>query len=246
MTEPDDSIHISGQMLALPVALGGAGDGGGWDPPRNPDFARAAGKALEAAGVGPEDGPLVMLHPGAKWPPKRWAAENFAEVIDLLQEKGCRVAVIGGPGEEKIIETIRRSCRTSPVYLWPPEPMETIWGLMEKADAFVGNDSGPMHMAAAAGAPVVALFGPLSPRRYAPPGERITVFYSDLECSPCPMYFSKNFCHRGHNYCMDDFPPSEIADAVMRSIQSPALPRRSQGAPSGSAPGPPGPVPSGF
>jgi len=132
----------------------------------------------------------VMLHPGAKWPPKRWAAENFAEVIDRLQEKGCRVAVIGGPGEEEIIETIRRSRRTSPVYLWPPEPMETIWGLMEKADAFLGNDSGPMHLAAA-GTPVVALFGPLSPHRYAPPGERITIFYSALKCSPCPMYFSK-------------------------------------------------------
>ncbi len=214
----NESSHIADQMLLLPQALGGAPDTGGWEPIRDSDSDLLAEDVLASAGTGPANGPLVLLHPGGKWPPRRWSAENFSLVIDILREKGIRVAVMGGPGDDTAIDEIRRHCRSEPVFLWPPAPLETIWGVLKIADAFIGNDSGPMHMAAAAGTPIVALFGPTHPKRSAPRGSEFFPFYAALECSPCQQYFEVDKCRRGHNYCMDDFDPSSVAAAAIRLI----------------------------
>ncbi len=231
VVEANESIHIADQMLLLPLALGGAPDSGGWEPSHESDS--AAETVLKLSGITPDDGPLVFLHPGGKWPPKRWSAKNFAAVIDILQEKNIRVAVIGGPGDDSLVDEIRTNCRTAPIFLWPPEPLETIRGVLKRSDVFLGNDSGPMHMAAAAGTPVVALFGPTDPKRSAPRGSEFIPFYAALDCSPCPLYFSKNLCHRGHNYCMDNFDPAEVAAAVANLTRESGHPRRT---PSSSRP----------
>ena len=75
-----------------------------------------------------------------------------------------------------------------------------------------------MHMAAAAGTPIVALFGPTHQKRSAPRGSEFIPFYAALECSPCQQYFEVDKCRRGHNYCMDDFDPSSVAAAAIRLI----------------------------
>lgn len=232
---PAEGLHIAQEMNLLAAALGARADDGGWEMGRDPRARLEAERVLARAGIDPEEGPLVVVHPSAKWPPKRWPSTGFAETIDILQGRGWRAVVILGPGEKEILEGLRGACRTSPVFLWPPAPLETLGALLEKADVFVGNDSGPMHMAAAMGTPVVAIFGPTQPDRCRPKGSPFTAFYAALECSPCPLYFTRERCRRGHNYCMDGFRPSSVAAAVELAADR----RKRQRRPSGlSSPAP--------
>ncbi len=224
--EANEKDHVADQMNVLASALRAEIDGGGWEVGKTPEMVRDAERVLDEAGIGPGDGPLVVVHPGAKWPPRQWSESGFSETIDLLQDRGWRALVNGGPGEKKIIEKIRRTCRTSPVLLWPPVSLETVIGLLEKADAFLGNDSGLMHMAAAVGTPVVAIFGPTLPARSGPRGSSLISLYASLDCSPCQLYFTKYRCHRGHNFCMDSFRPSAVAAAVELAADKKKTPRR--------------------
>jgi len=227
--EADERGHLAEAMSALPAALGAEPDAGGWRASLTPEIRAAAERALGEAGVGRADGPLVLVSPGTKWPPKRWAQGQLAQAIDLLQARGLRVLVTTGPGEDVLLDAIRRECRTGPAFLWPPVPLETLLGILEKADVFLGHDSGPMHLAAAVGTPVVALFGPTAPARAGPRGSPFIPLYAALECSPCPLYFTRERCHRGHNYCMDGFRPSDVAAAVELSVERRRLPRRAGG-----------------
>ncbi len=98
--------------------------------------------------------------------------------------------------------------------------------ILINTDVFIGNDSGPMHLAAAAGTPIAALYGPTHPQRCAPRGSEFVPLYASLDCSPCPLYFSNNLCHRGHNYCMDEIDPVEVAAAVVNLVKNSDTPRR--------------------
>lgn len=212
--------HLADMMTGLAVAVGASPDGGGWETPFTEEMRVAARALLTIEGIDPADKPLVIIQPGAKWAPRRWNMENYAAVIDILESNGIRTIVNAGPGEKHLIELISKRCNSSPVCLWPPVPLDTLCGLLILSDAYLGNDSGPMHMAAAAGTPVVAIFGPTSPQHTSPRGSPFTPFYSALECSPCQQYFTREKCHRGHNYCMDEFSPAEVAAAIERSIET--------------------------
>ncbi|MEK6711515.1 MAG: glycosyltransferase family 9 protein, partial [Nitrospinota bacterium] len=172
--------------------------------------------------------PLVVVCPGGKWPPKRWGERRFAEAVDLLQRRGWRAALAAGPGEKDMLDALRGACAAPPAAIWPPPPIGTLAALLEKADVFLGNDSGPMHIAAAVGTPVVALFGPTAPARTGPRGSPFIPLYAALECSPCPLYFTPTRCQRGHNYCMDGFRPADVAAAVELSIERRRPPRRAR------------------
>lgn len=217
--EADETAHVADRMNTLARAVGAADFEAGWQ--MNPSqSARTGGEGLLAEkGYTPGSARLVIVHPGSKWPPKRWKESNFAEVIDRLQNGGARVALAGGPADGAVIEKIRAACKTHPMILWPPAPLETLSGILLAADCFLGNDSGPMHLAAAAGVPIVAIFGPTSPEISGPRGSETALFYDRLDCSPCPVYFTRDHCHRGHNYCLDGISPAQAAVAVERFLE---------------------------
>lgn len=214
----DENAHHADRMNDLITILGGEKDDQGWETVISPEMEREAGDILRREGIRPGETPLVIIHPGGKWPPRQWAASNFARVIDVLADQGIQTVVTAGPGEEAAVQTIRNNCRSAPLILWPPVSPRAFLGLLKMADAFLGNDSGPMHMAAAAGTPTVAIFGPNSPQRVAPRGSPLVTFYSALDCSPCQQYVSRDRCHRGHNYCMDDYDPAEVAAALLHLV----------------------------
>lgn len=113
--------------------------------------------------------PTVVVHPGSGGAGKCWPLENFLELIDRLPQRGINVLVLCGPVEadqQRIPDRMRA--------LQPPGLLE-LAGLLERADLFIGNDSGPGHIAAAVGTPTLALFGPTDPHVWKPRGRRVCV-----------------------------------------------------------------------
>jgi heptosyltransferase-2 len=184
------------------------------DPPRLPVPAEAAAQAdaaLARAGL-PRDGSPVLLAPGAAfgWT-KRWPPERFGRLADVLAARGSECALVIGPGEEPIAEEVRRaSTRPLPVLGLDLDPVG-VGALAAQARVVVANDSGPMHLAAAVGTPVVALFGPTDPGRTGPTGSPSVVLDRYVFCSPC---YRKD-CPYGHE-CMKEISVETVAAAVER------------------------------
>ncbi|TPI40607.1 glycosyltransferase family 9 protein [Mesorhizobium sp. B3-1-6] len=114
---------------------------------------------------------FVAVHAGASFVGRRWQPERFAEAIGrIVRETGLRVVLVGGPDESEATDRIMAAAKTPVVNLAGTLRLETLLALLKEARLFLGNESGPMHMAAAAGTPVVGLFGLTSPVRWAPIG----------------------------------------------------------------------------
>jgi heptosyltransferase-2 len=138
--------------------------------------------------------PLVVLHPGSGSYSlaRRWPVERFAAVAHTLHaEAGARVAVVGGP-EDTAVTARLMGLLGAPPWLTVQPPAATLRdtaALLSRAALFIGNDSLPMHLAAAAGAPVIAIFGPSNHQAWAPlpsaDGGAVIIVRRDLTCSPC-------------------------------------------------------------
>jgi len=183
------------------------------EAPRLPVTAKAldrAAPALDGAGLD-RDGPLALLAPGAAfgWT-KRWPPESYGALGDLLVERGLGCAVVIGPGEESLGAGAAASARSRLPVLGPDlDPLELV-ALFSCARVVVGNDSGPVHLAAAAGVPVVVLFGPTDPGRTAPTGAPARVLDRYVFCSPC--FLRK--CPYGHE-CMREI----TVEMALRAVE---------------------------
>jgi len=127
-----------------------------------------------AAALLPANRAVIALAPGANWPSKIWPAERFAAMFHLLADgplPGATAAVFGGPAEadRAIAEPLLRTLPNA-IDLTARLSVPEAAACLSRAALFVGNDSGLMHLAAAAGAPTLGLFGPTDPTEYAPSG----------------------------------------------------------------------------
>lgn len=130
--------------------------------------------------------PLVIVHPGAGQPEKCWPVANFASVIRELQTAlATRVLVIGGAGDAPLLRELRSAVPAGVAFLEQALPVRALAAVLREADLFIGNDSGPMHLAAAVGTPVIALFGASSPERWRPLGPHHTVIRPRMPCESC-------------------------------------------------------------
>jgi heptosyltransferase II len=147
--------------------------------------ARRADEVLAAAGL-PSGNGLVLLAPGsAVAATKRWPAQRFGALGDRLAERRWSCAVAVGPSEEALGAAVS-ACAKAPVPVLGADldPVE-LAAVAARARLVVANDSGPMHLAAAVGTPVVAFFGPTDPGRTAPTGVPSRVLDRYVFCSPC-------------------------------------------------------------
>lgn len=186
------------------------------DPPRlavPAEAAALADSALARAGLS-KDGSVVLLAPGAAFAwTKRWPPDRFGRLADALAAHGLACAIVIGPGEEPIAEQVLRastSARKLPVLGLDLDPVE-VAALAARVRVVVANDSGPMHLAAAVGTPVVALFGPTDPGRTGPTGAPSEILDRYVFCSPCYL----KDCPYGHE-CMREISVEMVAGAVER------------------------------
>lgn len=128
-----------------------------------PPEARRAADAFLSAHGDRAGGPLVALHPGGSGLDgrKRWPAERFAALGDALTEAwGARVLVLGGPDEVDLAHTVARTMRTRAVVANGELSLLASFAVIARCDLFIGNDSSPLHAAAALGTPYVGIYGP--------------------------------------------------------------------------------------
>ena len=146
------------------------------DPPGPFLFTSAETEAKADAILGAENGPLLAVAPAANWIGKTWPVERFAlTAVQLMRPGGPfetgRLLILGGPDDWRASEPLRRSLpRDRWIDLTAKTDLLTAYACLKRARLFIGNDSGLMHLAAAAGVPTLGLFGPSDERLYGPWG----------------------------------------------------------------------------
>ena len=143
---------------------------------------------------------VAAIAPGAsaRQRHKTWEADRFAGVADHLHAAyGATAVIVGGPGDEPDAARIAAAMSAPSVDLAGRTSTGELAAILERCAITVGIDSGPIHVAAAMGTPVVALFGPTDPTRTAPRGEGHEIVTAGLPCSPCARACSTRDCMRG-------------------------------------------------
>jgi len=200
------SPHVVDQNLELAAAVIGQGPGPTCFPlPCSTATETWCDAELRRRGL--ED--FALLSPGGGWGAKLWPPENYGEVARALGREGLPSLINFGPGEEELAETVERSSAGA------AHPMCCSLGeliaLTRRASLFIGGDSGPMHLAAALGVPVVAIFGPTDPARSGPYGTRSAVLRSTASAT--------SYSHHDRpDEALRSIPVSEVLRAALRLL----------------------------
>jgi len=186
----------------------------GLDPPPAPRVWIGAEHRRQAADLLPE-GRWLAIGPTANWGGKQWPAERYAELAWRLTRAGAplagaRVAVFGGPGEQAAVAPLRDAVPV--VDLVGRIDLPTAAACLARATLYVGNDSGLMHLAAAAGAPTLGLFGPSREAHYAPWGARAATVRTDLDYDA--ILATPGYDYRSHASHMDSLDVDKVERAA--------------------------------
>ncbi len=181
----------------------------------------AAGAAAEAWAEEwlrswPGAGDLVALCPGARHATKRWPEEHWVTLHRALRARGARLLYLSLESERRALPTLAACASGDPQVRWCAEPLARMAAVLSHCPAAVAQDSGLMHVAAARGARLVALFGSTSPvLGFAPSGEGHVVLCRNEPCQPCTLHGLER-CPRGHFDCMRKLEPGQVVDALAR------------------------------
>ncbi|MCU0586958.1 MAG: putative lipopolysaccharide heptosyltransferase III [Syntrophobacteraceae bacterium] len=169
---------------------------------------------LHEQGLG--DGrPFVVVHPTSRWLFKCWRDEAVAHVVDHLESRAVRVVLTSGPDarEARKLDSIVSRCRSQPLVLSGRLTLKQLAALLKRSTLFFGVDTAPMHMAAALGKPVLALFGPSDSRVWGPltPLGRILDRRADFPCLPC----RRDGCDGSkRSLCLEAITTEEVVSAL--------------------------------
>jgi ADP-heptose:LPS heptosyltransferase len=168
---------------------------------------------LRSIGLPPES-PFVMIHPFALWRYRAWDPRLAARLCRLISDDGgMKAVVVGSPEDFSDADSgIAGLFKDAGALLFISNDLRETAALMTAARLFVGSDSGPLHLAAALGTPIVGLFGPAAPRLTAPPHAQGEVLYHQLACSPC----TQRTCILPTNSCMSRHLPEDVSATISR------------------------------
>lgn len=159
---------------------------------------------------------LIGIAPAAAYgTSKEWPSVKFSDLINELSgdEKKSRFVIFGSDKDENKINEISDSVSVKLIKITGKYTLREAISVISECDVFIGNDSGLLHTADAAGVPSIGLFGPTSPETTSPPGEMTETIYKSVECSPC----SYRECPIDHK-CMQNIKVSEIHNKIKRLI----------------------------
>ncbi len=162
----------------------------------------------------------VGFQPGARWINKRWPLDHYAALAtQLLREvEDLRIAVFGGEDDTDSGAALRKACGERCLDLTGRTLLSETVEWLRLCSVLVTNDTGPMHIAAAVGTPVVAVFGPTDPRRTGPYGQVEKVLRISIECAPC----MKSTCnHEEPVACLTRLSPDAVFREVLARMESP-------------------------
>ncbi len=184
-----------------------------------PSEKRFAADLLYQNGISPHD-LVIGIHPGGGWQYKLWPIERFAALGDLLsQDYGAKVLVFAGPDETSLQGHIAELMKSSPV-LVKDAGLRELAALIQRCTLYIGNDTGPMHIAAAVGTRVIAIFGSTSARRSGPYGSRHVVISKAIGCSPCHPGRRPGGCKRGKCLAMEAISIGQVSQVVERILSN--------------------------
>jgi lipopolysaccharide heptosyltransferase II len=163
------------------------------------------------------DARWIALQPGARWMNKRWPVAHFAELVRQLahQYPQTRFAILGGKDDHALGEAILPAAPDRCLNLCGATSLLEMIEWVRRCDLLITNDTGPMHVAAALGIPLIGLFGPTEPRRTGPYGQLENVLRLDLPCSPC----LKSVCRLPEtDKCLRALAPATVLARIQRII----------------------------
>jgi predicted lipopolysaccharide heptosyltransferase III len=159
---------------------------------------------------------IVILQPAARYWFKAWPPERFAELADHLTfQYSCQVLIGGSQQDIDLAQQIRQMAKSSLINMAGRTTIRQFAAIAKKSALFVGSDSGAMHIAAAVGTPMVALFGPSNPDEWGPHSDRVKVLYKGLDCRAC---FHPT-CERGELNCMKQLSVQEVCAAAVQLLE---------------------------
>jgi lipopolysaccharide heptosyltransferase II len=175
---------------------------------------------LKQHGITGEDS-VIAVAPGGgdnvknTMPSRRWPEENFKTLVrKTIEETSFRIILVGGPSDREAVSTIKDS---------NPECVDAthlsfgeMASLFRQCSLFIGNDSGPLHIASAVGISTISLYGPTSPQQWASPDPQNTVLFKNAECSPC--YNNGQFPDCDHITCLKSIEVDEVWDTMCQKL----------------------------
>ncbi len=157
--------------------------------------------------------PIVAIHPGSGSEAKCWPPERFEELIRRLKGAGYAIALILGPADERLVGRMAAFAKEIGGVTAHNLRLRLLAAMLSKCGAYVGNDSGVTHLAAATGIPTLAIFGPTDPAVWAPVGRNVRVITNNASCSPCPRETMRRCRERA---CLEQIEVEAVAQAVER------------------------------
>ena len=204
-------VYMAREYLELAMAPGGEDDGQGLELAADAELVRQIGRFFITKG------PRVGIAPGAAFgPSKRWPAERYAEVADILTKRAkAQCMLLTGPNEEDTRLAVMAAAKES-LFCFEAgrRSVHALKAAISQLDLLIGNDSGPRHVAVAFHVPVVCIMGPTSPLYSEGPYERGRVLRIDADCAPC----QKPECETGHR-CMTEITADQVARAALEQLR---------------------------
>ena len=191
----------------------------------DPEAREAVKTLLLQAGMNPTK-PLIACHVSSNnGQSKRWPLPYWGTLIDrLIRTDGLNVVLTGAPDDLPLIEEVLRRTHEKPINLAGKTSLPQLAALLQHADLLITGDSGPMHIAAAVGTPLIAIHGPTDPALSGPISPKATILRSDIWCSPC--YTAKGppaDCRFFTTQCMKDITPNQVFKVIHEKLQENAL-----------------------
>jgi ADP-heptose:LPS heptosyltransferase len=203
-----DGGHVIEKNLRLARAIGAAD--GPLEFPLGP-VDSAAARALAEAGVAD----YALINPGAAWPNKRWPPDRFGAVARRLHERhGLVPVVLWGPGERELADAVAKAAG-GVARVAPETTLQDLVGLSRGARLMISGDTGPIHIAAATGTPVIGLFGPTSAARNGPWSQDDEVLGVDAACD---CHYERRCRRAPDDWCLGQLGIDDVLAAVDRRL----------------------------